>query len=76
MIVGIAVNYAAAKMRETRERFGFEESKKLSGESATLGIVDVGKIVTRPERAGNVPFQVAGCGGMRKIQKCGVDFRQ
>jgi hypothetical protein len=25
MIVGIAVNYATAKVRETRERFGFEE---------------------------------------------------
>jgi hypothetical protein len=74
VVVGIAIDDAATKMRDARKGFAFEEVEEIGGKRATLYIFDVWKKFAGPEGTGEIPFQVAFGEGMRKIEERDIDF--
>src|SRR5260370_204832 len=72
--VGIDVDEGAAKVRDARKGFAFEEVEELGGEGAALGIFDVREKFAGPEGTCEIPFQIALGERVRKIAKRGVDF--
>ena len=76
MVVGIAIDDAATKVRDARDGFAFEQVKKIGGQRAALGILYVWQKFAGPKRTSQVPLQVALGEGMRKIQERNIDFRQ
>ena len=74
VIVRVAVDDAAAEMGKLGNGFGFKKVEELFGESSSLRILNMGKIRASPERAGEIPFELAVSGGMREIKESGIDF--
>ena len=74
VIVGVAIDHAAAEVGKIRNGIGFEEIEKLFRESAALRIRDIGKIIAGPQGAGEIPLEFADCSGMRKIKECEIEF--
>jgi hypothetical protein len=74
VIVGIAVDDAATKVRDAGKGFAFEEIEEIGAEGATLGVFDVREKFASPERTSEIPLQIAFGEGMREIEERGVDF--
>jgi hypothetical protein len=74
VIVGIAVDNAASKMREARKRFTLEEIEEIGGEGAAFWILDVAEKPASPEGASEVPLEVTFCEGVRKAEQSEVEF--
>ena len=74
MVVGVAINNAAAKIWKKWYGLGFEKIEEVFDKRATLGVTDVEKIIARPERTGEIPFEIADCGWVAVIEQCGIDL--
>jgi hypothetical protein len=76
VIVGVAINDAAAKAREKRKGLALEKIEEMLRKCTARWIGNAREKFARPEGASNVPFEIALCGGVRKIEERGIDFRK
>jgi len=74
VIVGVAVDDAATKVRNTGQDFTFEEVEEIGGERALLEISDVSKKLACPEGTPDVPLEIAFGEGVGKVKESDVDF--
>jgi len=72
VIVGVSVNYDAAQARQSRNNLGFVKRKKSFDKLAVGRVADMAQVVSNPASAGQIPFQLALCRWMRKIEQRGV----
>ena len=76
VVVGIAIDDAATKLRNARQGFAFEQVEEIRGQRAALWALDVWEKFTSPERTSQIPLQVALGEGMRKIEERDIDFSE
>jgi hypothetical protein len=63
-------------MRKSGKGLRFEKIQEMRDESPTLRILYLAKILTGPERAREIPFEFAICGGMREIEQSPINLRE
>src|SRR5580700_4185850 len=76
VIVGIAIDDAAAQRRKCRNHVRFIQPKKSLDERAPTGIVNVAEVRSNPTGAREVPFQLPMRGRMRKIRQSGIHLTE
>lgn len=74
VIVGVAVEDAATKVRNAGQDFTFEEVEEIGGEGTVLEISDVRKKLACPEGTADVPLEIAFGEGVGKVKQSDVDF--
>src|SRR5580704_4647747 len=76
VIVGVAMDDAAAQRGQCRTNVRFVQREELFDECAPTGITNVMQMVSNPVGASEVPFQFPLGGWMRKICEGGIHFAE
>lgn len=76
VVVGVAVNHAAAELSELRDNFGVVQSGKFFYDPAAGWVGNFVEVIFDPACGGGVPFEFAGGGGVLKSFQCRSYFAQ